>query len=85
MNLPPGLLLDGTNTLTLTAQGGPYDTSLVDYVRIDYPHSYVADSDKLKFTGRAGAELKIAGFENPLRRCLISRIRISRWHSRRKF
>ena len=65
VNLPPGLLLDGTNTLTLTAQGGPYDTSLVDYVRIDYPHSYVADSDKLKFTGRAGAELKIAGFENP--------------------
>jgi len=65
VNLPPGLLLDGTNTLTLTAQGGPYDTSLVDYVRIEYRHSYVADSDKLKFTGRAGAELKIAGFENP--------------------
>ena len=64
VNLPPGVLLEGNNTLTLTAQGGAYDTSLVDYVRIEYRHSYVADSGKLKFSGRAGAELKVAGFEN---------------------
>jgi uncharacterized repeat protein (TIGR01451 family) len=64
VNLPPGVLLDGSNALTITAQGGPYDTSLVDYVLIQYPHSYMSDSDKLKFTGRAGDELKVAGFEN---------------------
>lgn len=64
VNLPPGVLLEGNNTLTLTAQGGQYDSSLVDYVRIVYPHSYVADSDALTFTGRAGDELKITGFDN---------------------
>ncbi|MGA8622528.1 MAG: C25 family cysteine peptidase, partial [Candidatus Sulfotelmatobacter sp.] len=62
MNLPPGVLQDGNNTVTLTAQDGDYDTSLVQSIRIDYPHSYVADSDGLKFTGRAGDELKVTGF-----------------------
>ncbi len=64
VTLPPGLLLDGANTITLTAQIGDYDTSLVDYVRIVYPHFYAADSDQLKFTGRAGDELKVTGFDN---------------------
>jgi uncharacterized repeat protein (TIGR01451 family) len=61
-NLPPGVLQEGDNTVTLTAQGGEYDTSLVQSIRITYPHSYMADSDGLKFTGRAGDELKVAGF-----------------------
>ena len=65
LNLPPGVLLEGDNTLTLTAQGGPYDSSLVEHVRIVYPHAYAADSDELKFSGRAGDELKIAGFDKP--------------------
>ena len=64
VNLPPGVLLEGNNMLTLTSQGGEYDTSLVDYARIVYPHGYVADSDELKFNGQAGDELKIAGFDN---------------------
>ncbi|MGA8763768.1 MAG: C25 family cysteine peptidase [Candidatus Sulfotelmatobacter sp.] len=64
VNLPPEALLEEDNTLTLTAQGGQYDTSLVDYVRIVYPHRYVADSNALKFTGRAGEELKVGGFQN---------------------
>ncbi len=62
INLPPGVLQNGDNTVTLTAQDGDYDTSLVQSIRIDYPHSYVADSDSLKFTGWAGDELKITGF-----------------------
>jgi uncharacterized repeat protein (TIGR01451 family) len=61
-SVPAGLLLDGTNTVTLTAQNGEYDTSLVDYIRIVYPHTYVADSNELKFTGRAGDELVVTGF-----------------------
>ncbi len=59
---PPGLLQAGSNTVTLTAQNGDYDTSLVDHIRITYPHAYVADSDQLKFTGRAGDELSVSGF-----------------------
>jgi uncharacterized repeat protein (TIGR01451 family) len=62
MDLPPGLLQDWNNTVTLTAQNGDYDTSLIDAIRITYPHTYVADSDQLKFTGRAGDELKVSGF-----------------------
>jgi len=61
-NIPPGVLLSGSNTVTLTAQNGDYDTSLVDYIRITYPHLYVADSDQLKFTGHAGDEINITGF-----------------------
>jgi uncharacterized repeat protein (TIGR01451 family) len=60
--LPPGQLLDGSNTVTLTSENGDYDTSLVESIRIIYPHAYMADGDKLKFTGRAGSELKIGGF-----------------------
>ena len=62
LNLPPGLLLDGNNTVTLTAQNGDYDTSLVQSIRITYPRKYVADSDALKFYGRPGDQLDVTGF-----------------------
>jgi len=62
VTIPPGVLLDWNNTVTLTAQNGDYDTSLVNYIRITYPHRYVADADTLRFTGQAGEELTITGF-----------------------
>jgi len=64
MQVPPGVLLPWNNTVTLTAQNGDYDTSLVNYIRITYPHKYAADSDRLKFTGRAGDEIKISNFSS---------------------
>src|SRR5260370_10641608 len=64
ITVPPRLLQDWNNTVTLTAQNGAYDSSLVDHIRISYPHSYVAESDKLKFNGRAGDEIKVTGFDN---------------------
>ena len=64
MAIPAGLLLNGSNTVTLTSQNGEYDTSLVDYIRITYPHSYSADSNALKFTGRGGDELVITNFDS---------------------
>lgn len=64
MNLPPGLLQGWNNTLTFTSQNGEYDTSLIDSIRITYPHTYVADNDQLKFTGRAGDELSVSGFSS---------------------
>jgi hypothetical protein len=48
----------------LTAQNGEYDTSLVQSIAIQYPHTYVADSDVLKFTGGAGEELSVSGFSS---------------------
>ncbi len=64
VNIPPGVLLDWNNTVTLTSQNGTYDTSLVDYIRITYPHLYTADSDALKFSGRPGDQLTVSGFKN---------------------
>jgi uncharacterized repeat protein (TIGR01451 family) len=64
VSLPPGVLQEGNNTITLTAQNGEYDTSLVSDIRIAYPHLYTADSDQLKFTGRAGEEITVGGFKN---------------------
>ena len=64
VSIPAGVL-QASNTVTLTAQDGEYDTSLVDYVRITYPRLYVAESDELKFTGRAGDELMISNFTSP--------------------
>ena len=64
VSIPPGVLQKGSNTVTLTAQNGAYDTSLVDYVRITYPHQYQADSDYLRFTGRAGDEIAVGNFSS---------------------
>ena len=64
MQLPPGVLLPWNNTVTLTAQNGDYDSSLVNYIRITYPHKYAADSDRLKFTGRAGDEIRVSNFSS---------------------
>jgi hypothetical protein len=62
VTIPSGVLQPWSNTVTLTAQNGDYDTSLVDYIRITYPHLYVADNDQLKFTGRAGDEVVVSDF-----------------------
>ncbi|MGA7751397.1 MAG: C25 family cysteine peptidase [Candidatus Sulfotelmatobacter sp.] len=62
IDLPPNVLVPWSNTVTLTSQNGDYDTSLVDYIRITYPHRYVADSDQLKFTGTPGDQLTVSGF-----------------------
>ncbi|HEV2400268.1 MAG TPA: C25 family cysteine peptidase [Candidatus Sulfotelmatobacter sp.] len=62
ITLPPGVAVPWNNTVTLTAQNGDYDTSLVDYIRITYPHKYEADSDELKFIGRAGDEIQVTNF-----------------------
>ncbi len=62
VTIPAGVLQPWNNTVTLTAQNGDFDTSLVNYIRISYPHRYVADNDQLKFTARAGEEVSISGF-----------------------
>ena len=59
-----GLLHDGTNTVTLTALNGDNDTSLVQSIVLNFPHTYTADSDWLRATAPAGAHVKISGFSN---------------------
>jgi uncharacterized repeat protein (TIGR01451 family) len=59
-----GLLQNGTNTVTLTALNGDSDTSLVQSIVLNFPHTYSADSDWLRASAPAGAHVKISGFSN---------------------
>ena len=62
VDLPPGLLLD-SNTVTLAAQDGDTDVSLVDHITIAYPHTFAVDGDRLRFSARAGTPVQIAEFQ----------------------
>ncbi len=48
--MPQGALKEGNNIVTLVAEGGPSDISLVDYVRVTYRHTFTADQDTLRMT-----------------------------------
>ncbi len=64
VRVPAGILQD-VNTLTLTAQNGSDDLSLIDDIQLTYPRTYTAQSDLLKFTAEAGDELVVHGFDHP--------------------
>ena len=59
-----GLLHDGSNAVTLTALNGDADTSLVQSIVLNFPHTYAADSDWLRAAAPAGAHVKISGFSS---------------------
>ena len=61
--VPPGVLQQGANQVTLTGSGGA-DLSLVDHLRLTYNHTYTADSDLLKLTAAANQQLTIGGFSD---------------------
>jgi uncharacterized repeat protein (TIGR01451 family) len=61
-SLDPALVLDGTNTVTLTALEGDNDVSVVQSLQLHYLHTYTADSDWLQATANAGTDVHISGF-----------------------
>lgn len=61
VSIPISQLLSGNNTLTFTKVSGG-DASLVDYVRVTYPHLYKADSGSLKFSLLDTQSVKVDGF-----------------------
>jgi hypothetical protein len=62
-DIPLSLLQNGANTIGFaTAAGG--DTSIVDYTRITYPHTFRADSDALKFSLLGTQTNQVDGFSN---------------------
>jgi uncharacterized repeat protein (TIGR01451 family) len=63
--LPTNLLREGANVVTLTAQDGENDTSLVNYIRLTYPRTYTAQADALMFTANAEDHVVVTGFTNP--------------------
>jgi hypothetical protein len=68
--LPQSWLLEGENLVSLVAQGGDVDVSVVDYLRLTYWHTYTADQDSLLIASSRGREVAISGFTN-------SRIRVA--------
>jgi hypothetical protein len=63
--VPAGVLSNGANTMTLTAQQGSSDISLVDTITLSFAHTYTAESDLLKFTADAGQSIAVGGFVQP--------------------
>src|SRR6185503_21215486 len=55
-------LRGGENTVTLEARGGESDSSLVDSIKLTYPHTYQADADRLRFSVEGPAAVTIGGF-----------------------
>jgi hypothetical protein len=62
-------LREGENRITLVAQGGEMDISLIDSLRLTYWHTYSAEDDTLRFTCASGKKLLVDNFSS-------SRIRV---------
>ncbi len=60
--VPQVLLREGENIVKLAAQGVETDISLVDYIRVTYPHSFTADNNALRFTAAGKQQVTIDGF-----------------------
>jgi hypothetical protein len=57
-------LNEGENVVTLTPLGGNSDVSLVDTIRLTYPHTYTADDDYLRLSAKGQQAVTIWGFTN---------------------
>jgi hypothetical protein len=67
--VPQALLHEGDNLVSLIAQNGEMDISVIDSIRLTYWHTYTADEDALRFTAQGGSHLTVNGFSH-------SRIRV---------
>jgi len=61
-SVPVNLAQEGANNVTLQSLNGDNDLSLVDHIDITYPHTFVADSDWLRFSAPAGSHIVAQGF-----------------------
>jgi hypothetical protein len=57
-------LKEGSNILKLATTAGG-DVSLVDYMRLTYPHKYQADNNALKFSLKNNLTARVEGFTTP--------------------
>ncbi len=60
--LGPGMAFEGDNVVTLTAEGGDGDVSLVDVVRLRYAHKWEADGEALACTLDGFQKVTITSF-----------------------
>ncbi|HEY6329533.1 MAG TPA: C25 family cysteine peptidase, partial [Blastocatellia bacterium] len=64
LNVPSSLVLPGANTVALTAVDGENDISLLDYIYLTYPHTYMASGNTLEFTLSGNQKATVGGFTN---------------------
>ncbi|HYI10775.1 MAG TPA: C25 family cysteine peptidase [Thermoanaerobaculia bacterium] len=62
ISVPLARLNEGANTLALTALNGDLDVTVVESLRLTYPHRLVADDNALKVSAAAGSSVAISGF-----------------------
>lgn len=69
VSVPPALLHDGTNTVTVEAidAGAAVDQLLVNWIEIEHWKRYVAEDDELLFTSMAAGrqQFAVTGLNNP--------------------
>jgi len=63
-SVPPGVLQNGTNTVTLAALDGENDFSVVQSITLHFPRTYAVDSNWLSASAPAGAHVRFTGFSN---------------------
>ena len=60
--IPTSWLVEGDNAVKLAPVGSNHDTSVMESLRISYPHSFRAENDALQFSVRANQSSRINGF-----------------------
>jgi len=67
--VPMSQLQQGNNSITFT-KTSTGEVCLIDYIRLTYPHAFVADSGSLKFQLRGSQTLDVDGFSTPSMRLI---------------
>jgi hypothetical protein len=62
--LPAGWLRPDENAISLTAEGGELDVSLVDVIRVTYWRTYTAEGDVLRAEAPGGSRVTLDGFSD---------------------
>jgi hypothetical protein len=65
LRVGPGMIVEGENTVTLSAEGGEGDASAVESLRIRYAHTWQADEGGLEFSLGGYQQVSIGGFASP--------------------
>ncbi|MGZ8846914.1 MAG: C25 family cysteine peptidase, partial [Pyrinomonadaceae bacterium] len=68
--IPTSWLVDGDNAVKLAPVASIHDTSVVEYVRVTYPHSFRAENDSLQFSVKSTQSARIEGFATSTLRVL---------------
>jgi hypothetical protein len=63
-NVAASLLTEGDNTVQFTALNGDLDISLVETVRLTYPHLYAADNNALAISVNSAKTKRVSGFSD---------------------